>query len=114
MSSVYLLFGKGNENPKTIRLLYKVFFLDVLEIPISTYAEFVGSGLVAYDDAMLVHLQGTDGPEMVDATLDGSLQSPCLVVAIYEYHYLASSHDGSHAHGERQFGHLVDVVVEEA
>ena len=48
------------------------------------------------------------------STLDGSLQSASLVVAVDQNHHLLGVHHSTYTNGQRQLGHLVDVVVEEA
>ncbi len=93
--------------------LDQVVFLDIFEVTIGADLQFVGGGLVADDDAMLVHLESADGPHVVDTTLDGSLQGTCLVVTVDKNHHLAGSHHRTHAHGKSEFWHFVDIVVEE-
>ena len=38
--------------------LKKVVLLDVLEVAVGADLQFVAGGIVGYDDAVLVHLQG--------------------------------------------------------
>ena len=88
--------------------------LDVLEVAIGGYLQLVAGGVVADDDAVLVHLQGRDGPYMVHATLDGSLQGTALGMSVHQDHNLLSRHHRSYADSQRRLGHLVDVALEEA
>ena len=90
-----------------------VVFLDVLEIAIGTEFQLVASQFVAYDDAMLVGLQRTDGPSLSHGAFDGCLQGTCLVVTIAENHHLLGIHHGAHTYGKRQARHLLWVAVEE-
>ena len=61
-----------------------------------------------------MHLKGTDGPLLANASLDGGLQGASLVVAIHQNHHFASVHHSSNTHRQRQFGHLVHVALKEA
>ena len=63
---------------------------------------------------MGVHLDGADGPHVIDAFLDGVLQSTGFAVAVAEDEDLAGGHDGADADGEGLLRNLGDVVVEEA
>ena len=85
--------------------------LDVLEVAVGAYLQFVAGSIVADDDAMLVHLQSRDGPHVVDAPLDGSLQGTALGVTVHQNHHLLSSHHGAYADGQRRLRHLVDVAL---
>ena len=93
--------------------LLQVVFLDVLEVLVGSDLQLVGGGLVANDDAMLVGLQGRDGPCLTNWSLDSSLQSTSLMVTIAENHHLAGSHHGAYTNGQGQLGNLIDIVVEE-
>ena len=62
---------------------------------------------------MLVHLQGRDGPHVVDATLYSSLQGTTLSVAVNQDHHLLGSHHRTNTYCQGRLGHQVDVVIKE-
>ena len=68
----------------------EVVLLDILEVAVCSNLEFLSSSLVSNDDTVLVHLQNRDCPHLSNRTLDGSVESACLVVASLENLYLAS------------------------
>ena len=63
---------------------------------------------------MGVHLDGADGPHVVDAFLYSVLQGTGFVMAVAEDEDLTGGHDGADADGEGLLRNLGDVVVEEA
>ena len=62
---------------------------------------------------MLVHLQGRDGPHVVDASLDGSLKGAGLHVTIGQDHHLAGAHHGTNTNGEGVSRHVLGLAAEE-
>ena len=105
--SPYILKSQRTYNLQASDLitLNKIILLDILEVFIGTDFQFIGSRFIAYDDAMLVHLQCADGPHVIDTTLNSGLQSTCLMVAVDQNHHLTSIHHGTYAHSECVFRH---------
>ena len=68
-------------------MFLKVVFFDVFEVLVCTYFQFVCSGFVTNDDAVLVHLQGADGPHLSDTAFYGMLQGAGLVVTVADNQY---------------------------
>lgn len=91
----------------------EVVVLDVEEIFVSAHFQFGRSCVVAYDDALGVHLQSRDGPHLRNATLYTLLQSTGFVVAVYNDEHVASRHDGTHTYRQRRFGHEVGITAKE-
>ena len=91
----------------------EVVLLDVLEVAICSNLEFLSSSLVGYDDTVLVELKNRDCPHLCNRSLNSSLQSACLVVAITKNHNLASSHHSAYTNSESGCRNLLNVVVEE-
>lgn len=60
----------------------QVVALDVLEIAVCAHFQFVRCRLIAYDDAVAVHLQGTDGPHLRYASFNGMMQGTRLIVPV--------------------------------
>ena len=59
-------------------------FLLVFEVAVGADL-YLGAGwLVADDDAVWVHLDGADGPHVVDAFFDGVLQGAGFIMAVAE------------------------------
>ena len=95
------------------RVRIEVVLLDIFEIVEGSYFQFVASGLVAYDDSMLVHLEHRDGPHVAYRLFDGMLQRTCFVVAVHHDQHLFGVHHGTYTYGESGLWHFVDIVVEE-
>ena len=94
-------------------LWVQIVALDVFEVAIGAYLEFVAGILVGDYHGMAVHLQRTECAHMIYSTLDGLLQCAGLVVAIDDNHHAASRHHCAYTNGECGLGHLVDVAVKE-
>lgn len=56
----------------------------VFEVAVGADLDFGAGWLVADDDAVWVHLDGADGPHVVDAFFDGVLQGAGFVMAVAE------------------------------
>ena len=95
------------------RALEELVALDVLEILVGGDLQFVGGFLVADDDAVLVHLEGRDGPHVVDGSLDGGLHGAGLGVAVDQDHHFAGVHHGAYAYGEGVCRHVLRIAAEE-
>ena len=91
----------------------QVVALDVLEIAVCAHFQFVRCCLIAYDDAVAVHLQGTDGPHLRYASFNGMLQGTRLIVPVAKDQYLFGVHYRAHPYGQRSLGNLVHIVIEE-
>ena len=91
----------------------QVVALDVLEIAVCAHFQFVRCRLIAYDDAVAVHLQGTDGPHLRYASFNGMLQGTRLIVPVAKDQYLFGVHYRAHPYGQRSLGNLVHIVIEE-
>ena len=89
------------------------FFL-VFEVAVGADFQFCAGRFVADDDAVGVHLDGADGPHVVDAFFYGVLQGTGFVMAVAEDEDLTGCHDGANTDSEGLLRHLGDVVVEEA
>ena len=63
---------------------------------------------------MGVHLDGADGPHVIDTFFYGVLQGAGFAMAVAEDEYLTGCHDGADADSEGLLRNLGDVVVEEA
>ena len=87
---------------------------EALEVLDSLDLELGGGVLVAHEYGARVHLKGAHRPHVVDALLDGHVESERLVSARDQYHDFACVHDGADADRERLSGHQAHVVVEEA
>ena len=61
---------------------FELFF--VFEVAVGADLDLGAGWLVADDDAVGVHLNGADGPHMVDAFFDGVLQGAGFVMAVAE------------------------------
>ena len=90
-----------------------IVLLDVLEILIGSNLQLIGSLLIADDDTMLVHLQGRDGPHVVDGTLDGSLHGAGLAMAIHQDHHLAGIHHCTNTYGQSVGRYVLGLTTEE-
>lgn len=99
--------------PLRLHIRNKLFLLDILEILIGSNLQLVAGRLIGHDDAMLMHLQGRDGPLLTNGTLHSSLHGACLVVTVHQNHHFTSIHHGAHANGQCTLGYLVHIVVEE-
>ena len=93
--------------------LQQLVLLDVLEVLVGADLQFVGSLLVADDDAVGMHLQGADGPHVVDASLDGSLQGTGLQVTVGQDHHLTGVHHGANTYRQGMGGHVLGLATEE-
>lgn len=89
-------------------------FLFVFEVAVGADFQFGAGWLVADDDAVWVHLDGADGPHVIDAFFYGVLQGAGFAMAVAEDEYLTGCHDGANTDGESLLRYLCDVVVEEA
>ena len=96
------------------RALEQLVALDVLEVLVGGYLQFVGSLLVADDDAVLVHLEGRDGPHVVHRTLYGGLHGTGLGMAVHQDHHLTGIHHGAYTDGECVSRHVLGLTAEEA
>ena len=76
--------------------------------------ELVSGWLVAYDDAVGVELEGTDGPHLGYRAFYGGLQGLAFVVAVAENHHFASVHHCSNAYCKRLTRHLIDIIIKES
>jgi len=76
--------------------------------------QLVGGCLVADDDGVRMHLQGTDSPFLADSALYGVLQGASLIVSVADDEHFLGIHYSTYADGQGCLGHLVHVVVEEA
>ena len=83
----------------TSYFLQQVVFFDILEVLVGGNLQLVGSRFVSYNDAVLVHLQGLDGPFVRHSSLYGSLHGAGLVVTVNQNHYLAGIHNGAYTNG---------------
>ena len=96
------------------RALEELVALDVLEVLVGGDLQFVGGFLVADDDTVLVHLQGRDGPHVVDGSLDSSLQGACLRMSICQDHYLTGIHHRTNTDCQGVSRHILRSATEEA
>ena len=92
----------------------EVLFLDILEVFVGPVFKFVRGGLVADDDAVLMELQGRDGPHLRNAAFDGGFQRCGFVVAVAEDEHFACCHHCADANGQCVGGHIVRIAAEEA
>ena len=88
--------------------------LDRLEVLDGLDMELSGRVLVDDDERPGVELEGGEGPEVVDALLDGLGEREGLALAGDDDDDLAGLEHGRDADGERHARHGGDVVVEEA
>ena len=91
----------------------QVLCLNILEVAVSTHLQFFGGRIVTNDDTLFVHLQGADSPHLHHGTLDCMIEGTCLVVSVYDNHYLAGAKHSTDTDGQGSLGHLVHVVVKE-
>ena len=87
---------------------------DILKVTVSTYLQFVGSGIVAHNDTLFVSLQGADSPHLHHGTLYSVIKGAGLVVTVNNDQHLFGAQYGTNTYGEGSLGHLVHVVVKEA
>lgn len=107
VSFVNLLFLQISVNQT-----FELFF--VFEVAVGADFQFGAGWFVADDDAVGVHLDGADGPHVIDAFFYGMLQGARFAMAVAEDEYLTGCHDSADADGESLLRYLCDVVVEEA
>ena len=94
--------------------IYESFeFLLVLEVLVGSDFDFGTGWFVANDNAVRMHLNGTNRPHVVDAFLDSMLEGTCLAVTVAKNENLTRRHNSSNTNSKRLFWHLVNVVVEE-
>ena len=86
----------------------QVVALDVLEIAVCAHFQFVRCRLIAYDDAVAVHLQGTDGPHLRYASFNGMMQGTRLIVPVAKDQYLFTL--STSLSKKREFATIVSVV----
>ena len=86
---------------------------DVLEVFVGADFQFVGGLLVADDDTMLMHLEGRDGPHVVDGSLDSCLQSACLRMSICQDHHLTGIHHRTNTDCQGVSRHILWSATEE-
>lgn len=96
----------------SVNQTFELFF--VFEVAVGADLDLGAGWFVADDDAVGVHLDGADGPHVIDAFLDSVLQGTGFVMAVAEDKDLAGCHDGADADSEGLLRYLGDVVVEEA
>ena len=96
----------------SVNQTFELFF--VFEVAVGADLDFGAGWFIADDDAVGVHLDGADGPHVIDAFFYGVLQGACFVMAVAEDEDLAGCHDSADADSESLLRYLCDVVVEEA
>ena len=94
-------------------MLQDLILFDVLEVLVGADLQLVGGLLVADDDTVLVHLQGRDGPHVIDGTLDGSLQGAGLGMTIGEDHHLTGVHHRPYTDGQGVCRYILRTTTEE-
>lgn len=86
---------------------------DILEVAISTYLQLYRSSIVTNDNALFVHLQGTDCPHLHDRAFYCMIQRTSFVMTVYDNHHLSCTEHSTHAYCQRCLRHFVYVIIKE-
>lgn len=70
---------------------------DILEVAISTYLQLYRSSIVTNDNALFVHLQGTDLSHLHDRAFYCMIQRTSFVMTVYDNHHLSCTEHSTHA-----------------
>ena len=87
---------------------------ETLEVLNSAHLKLHSGVLVAHKQSSRVHLKRADSPHVVNAFLNGHVQSIGLVGSRDQNHHFTRIHDSANAHCQRKSGHFGDIIVEEA
>ena len=60
-----------------------------------------------------MHLQGADGPHVIDGSLDSSLQGTSLTMTVHQNHYLTGIHHGANTDGKCVGRYILGLASEE-
>ena len=82
----------------------------ILKVTIRTHLQFIGGSIITYDNALFVHLQGTDSPHLHHRAFNGMIKGACFVMPVDNNHYLFCIKHSTYTDRKSRLRHLIHII----
>ena len=85
----------------------------IFKIAVCAYFQFKSGCIISYYDTLLMHLQSTDGPHLIDRTFYCMIERASFIMSVHPIIITSLAESTVYLHQSMPFGHFVYIIVEE-
>lgn len=85
----------------------------IFKIAVCAYFQFKSGCIISYNDTLLMHLQSTDGPHLIDRTFYCMIERASFIMSVHNNHHFLGRKHCTYTNSQCCFGHFVYIIVKE-